>query len=170
VENDGTRKIRIAYVDLRTGKVRRLEGNRVPSWIDANGFAYRTRNINGVNYFLRFDLRSGEEKRLCALPIGLRITGVSPDGCRAVFAYDGMISLARFPVYDISKNEWSSLETTGFAATSTEHATLVLMNPAFSMWSPKSAAAVLETLECSLPKNPIKAKTKLWTPNDGTNP
>ncbi|NOY75781.1 MAG: hypothetical protein GXP32_08325 [Kiritimatiellaeota bacterium] len=170
VSADGLRLTRISYVDLRTGETVGLRGTNVPSWPDKNGFTYRTSIINDQNFFLRFDLNTTREHKLCRIPDDLRLLGVSRDGRTAVFAHNWTISFATYQIYDIQTGKWRTLETSGFAATSTEHGTLVLMSPACSMWSPTSQAAVFETLECALPEKQIKAKTKLWRRRVHGNP
>ncbi|MCK5845684.1 MAG: hypothetical protein KAG97_13305, partial [Victivallales bacterium] len=101
VAPNGERTIRIDFINLRTGRAVRLPGTRVPSWICKNENAYRTVTIDGEKSFARFDLRSCREEKITDIPPELLLLGVSCDGRYAVFAYKGMISLAKYRIYDI---------------------------------------------------------------------
>jgi hypothetical protein len=154
----------VDYVDLESGKVIKLKGSHLPSWIVNNKFAFRTVRKNGRKLFLKLNLHNSREEKICEIPSKLLLSGVSFDGQFAFFTYNGLISFATFRVFNIPKKSWKKVETTGFSGFGSVNETLALVNPKFSMWSPTTHSAIIETLECNLEYNLIKAKTKIWQP------
>ena len=162
-DSSGITTSSVSYVDLETGKVKALRGFYMPSWSVNDQFAFRTLRVNGKKFFLRFNLRTSREELICRIPAMLFLSGVSHDGRFAFFAYDGLVSFATFRIFDIEKKQWSEMETTGFSGFSSGSGMLALMNPRFSIWSPTSNSAVIETLECAPERRLIKSKTKIWS-------
>jgi hypothetical protein len=89
--SNGSTRTFVDYVDLESGKVIKLKGSHLPSWIVDDKFAFRTVRENDRKLLLRFNLHNSREEKICEIPSELLLSGVSFDGSFAFLAYDWLI-------------------------------------------------------------------------------